>query len=154
MRGPAPKPDGQRRRRNAVPPSLRLPADGKSGPVPTWPLLGRAPRLWAELWSLPQAAAWEHLHLHRLVARYVQDCLDVAALRSTLSRTGEVPSQYSSLKSRVDKVEADLGLTPTGLLKNRWEIVTDEVAEQRAEAVVTGSVPPRRRLKVASDAAG
>lgn len=153
MPGPAPKPEGQRRRRNAVPGTLRLPAEGRPGVAPTWPLLGRAPRLWADLWKLPQAAAWEHLSLHRMVAGYVQDSLDVAALRKTLNETGEAPAQYSSLKSRVDRIAQDLGLTPTGLLKNRWEIVADEVAERRDEQPATApaaeATAPRRRLKVA-----
>lgn len=156
MPGPPPKPDGQRRRRNAAPSSLRLPAEGRSGSVPTWPLLGRAPRLWADLWVLPQAAAWERLHLQRLVAKYVQDSVDVANLRSQLSRTGDAPSQYASLKNRIDKLEQDLGLTPTGLLKNRWEIVADEVTEKRDEhaAAAAPAVPAaaRRRLKVAGEA--
>jgi hypothetical protein len=92
--------------------------------------------------------------MQRLVAKYVQDSLDVASLRSQLARNGEPPPQYSSLKSRVDKLEADLGLTPTGLLKNRWEIVADEVAEKREEvatAAAAAPTPPRRRLKVAGD---
>lgn len=153
MPGPAPKPEGQRRRRNAAPSSLRLPAEGRSGPVPTWPLLGRAPRLWADLWSLPQAAAWERLQLQRLVAKYVQDSVDVASLRSLLARSGEVPSQYGTLKNRLDKLEAELGLTPMGLLKNRWDIVADEVTERREEqaAAVAAPAAPRRRLKVAGE---
>jgi hypothetical protein len=154
MPGPAPKPEGQRRRRNAVAASLRLPAEGRSGPPPKWPLLGRAPRLWAELWTTPQAAAWERLRLERLVAKYVQDSLDVAALRSVMNRTGEPVKQYASLKTRVDRLEAELGLTPMGLLKNRWEIVTDEVSQKREESTATPAAPappatPRRRLSVA-----
>jgi hypothetical protein len=90
--------------------------------------------------------------MHRVVAKYVQDSLDVAALRSVLNATGEAPAQYASLLNRLDKIEAQLGLTPLGLQKNRWVIVTDELAEKREE--VTGApspapVAPRRRLKVA-----
>lgn len=36
--GPAPKPEGQRRRRNATPAMTRLPAEGRRGTVPRWPL--------------------------------------------------------------------------------------------------------------------
>lgn len=152
MPGPAPKPEGQRRRRNAVPGTLRLPSEGRSAPPPTWPLLGRAPRLWAELWSMPQAVAWEHLRLQRTVATYVQDSLDVAALRTQMQRTGEAPVQYASLKSRVDRLGAELGLTPMGLLRNRWEIVADEVAEKRDETAPATPSAPRRRLRVAGSA--
>lgn len=149
MPGPAPKPEGQRRRRNAAPTTLKLPAEGRRGNVPTWPLLGRAPRLWAELWRLPQAAAWERLQMHRLVAKYVQDSHDVATLRSQLTKVGEAPAQYASLKSRLDRLEAELGLTPMGLMKNRWEIVADEVAERRDEQPPAAQASPRRVLRVA-----
>ena len=37
--GPAPKPDGQRRRRNATVAMTKLPAEGRTGPVPDWPLI-------------------------------------------------------------------------------------------------------------------
>lgn len=90
--------------------------------------------------------------MHRLVAKYVQDSLDVATLRTVMVRTGEPPAQYASLKSRVDRLEAELGLTPMGLLKNRWEIVTDELAEKRDEqpAAAAPAAAPRRRFTVAT----
>lgn len=37
--GPPPKPDDQRRRRNATVASTRLPAEGRQGPAPEWPLI-------------------------------------------------------------------------------------------------------------------
>lgn len=152
MPGPAPKPESQRRRRNAVPGTIRLPAAGRTGNVPTWPLLGRAPRLWAELWRLPQAAAWEQLQMQRIVAKYVQDSHDVATLRTVMTKTGGPPPQYAALKSRLDKLEQDLGLTPIGMQKNRWEIAPDEVAQKREEAAPDGPAEPppaRRVLRVA-----
>lgn len=90
--------------------------------------------------------------MHRLVAKYVQDSLDVAALRTVMVRTGEPPAQYASLKSRVDRLEAELGLTPQGMLRNRWEIVADEVAERRDEQPTPAAAPaaPRRRFTVAT----
>lgn len=36
--GPPPKPEGQRRRRNVVPGTIRLPAAGRTGRAPAWPL--------------------------------------------------------------------------------------------------------------------
>lgn len=88
--------------------------------------------------------------MQRLVAKYVQDSQDVAELRKTMVRTGEPPAQYASLKSRVDRLEAELGLTPTGMLKNRWEVVADEVAERREEQPETAPpASPRRVLRVA-----
>lgn len=38
MPGPAPKPEHLRRRRNATVPMTHLPAEGRQGPVPEWPL--------------------------------------------------------------------------------------------------------------------
>lgn len=38
MPGPAPKPEGTRRRRNATIPMTQLPAAGRSGAAPAWPL--------------------------------------------------------------------------------------------------------------------
>ena len=37
--GPAPKPDDQRRRRNATVAMTKLPAEGRKGPAPRWPLI-------------------------------------------------------------------------------------------------------------------
>jgi hypothetical protein len=37
--GPAPKPAGERRRRNATIATTKLPAEGRKGPAPVWPLL-------------------------------------------------------------------------------------------------------------------
>src|ERR1700754_2568546 len=37
--GPPPKPDDQRRRRNATVAMTRLPAEGRKGPAPEWPLI-------------------------------------------------------------------------------------------------------------------
>lgn len=37
--GPPPKPDDQRRRRNASVAMTRLPAEGRKGPAPRWPLI-------------------------------------------------------------------------------------------------------------------
>src|SRR6266511_4078941 len=72
--GPPPKPDGLRRRRNRAPGMTWLPAGGRQGEAPAWPLPGRhtaAEReAWAQLWRTPQAVAWEELGWARTVARY------------------------------------------------------------------------------------
>jgi hypothetical protein len=51
-------------------------------------------------------------------------------------------------EARLRSVE--LGLTPTGMLKNRWRIKVDEVAVKRDGAA--DKTKARRRLKVADDA--
>ena len=109
MPGPAPKPANTRRRRNATPPTMKLPAAGRDGAPPRWPLDGKPPRCWRELWALPQAVAWERMHLTRVVARYAR-VLEVA-------ETGE---RYALAETR--QIEDRLGLTPMALMRLRWEI--------------------------------
>ena len=84
--GPAPKPADQRRRRNVKPVAMKLPAGGRVGPVPKFPIplfdsgadsVQRQVRkleaeLWKELWRLPQAVAWEQIGYTREVAQYVR----------------------------------------------------------------------------------
>lgn len=109
MPGPAPKPDSQRRRRNAAPPTMRLPSAGRSGPVPAWPLDGSAPSPWPKLWKLPQAVAWERLHLIRVVARY-----------ALLLQMAEAGDRYAWPEVR--QLEDRLGLSPMSMLRLRWEV--------------------------------
>jgi hypothetical protein len=52
-------------------------------------------------------------------------------------------------EARLRSVE--LGLTPTGMLKNRWRIKADEVAVKRDDKTAD-KTKARRRLKVADDA--
>lgn len=138
--GPPPKPDGQRRRRNAAPASSRLPAEGRTGPSPAWPLhvlTDGAAEIWEELWSTPQAAAWERLGpgAVRVVARY--------AIVLSLAEVGD-------LKAAVEarQLEDRLGLTPMSMLRLRWEIAPDELAEARAAKAAPTT---RRRLRVVDE---
>lgn len=185
MPGPPPNPNA--RRRNVRPPFLQLPAEGRKGEPPTWPLpqdldllvklqvaqmtvddLGQrddlsasdkrklnqalekvlflsrkvdhvdeAERsLWAELWSAPQAVAWERLRYHREVAQYVR---------------WKVQAEWGSLDAaREARALSDrLGLTPLALLRLQWQIVEDEVAVQRAPSTSTRKSSARSRLKIA-----
>jgi hypothetical protein len=147
MPGPAPKPDGQRRRRNAVSPMTRLPAEGRHGDPPPWPLSklrgGAATReaaAWAELWATPQAAAWERLGAGavRAVARYTR-----------LLGAAEFGDPKAAAEVRL--LEDRLGLTPLAMLRLRWEIAADEVEEKRTHTPAERT--PRRRLKVADSGA-
>lgn len=140
MPGPAPKPASQRRRTNAAPGTVRLPAAGRSGPAPKWPLgrAGRAQKLvWDDLWALPQAVAWERLHLVRVVARYTV-CLVEA----------ERPGASAALLAEVRQIEDRLGLSAMSMLRLRWEITEpDEAApDGRDEATVTAIDEYRRMV--------
>lgn len=129
MPGPAPNPNA--RRRNARPNYTQLPAGGYRGDTPKWPLpepTEREMQAWDELWRTPQAAAWAQMELARPVARYVR-ALAVA----------EEHGATAFMLSEVRQLEATLGLTPMAMLRLRWEVVTDELAEQRTPAAKKGS---------------
>jgi hypothetical protein len=191
--GPAPKPADQRRRRNATVAMTKLPAGGREGAPPRWPLLddvvmvadrdmaqrvaddlelqllepdltGRqraaaqkkhdaavrtatilnkqieAQRqvegeLWTELWATPQAVAWDRLGWTREVAQYV---------RWKAKAEGGDLDAAKEARQLADR----LGLNPLALLRLRWEIAEDEVAEQRTARAPKAPPSARRRLKV------
>jgi hypothetical protein len=134
MPGPAPKPAEQRRRRNApLANTVKLPAEGRSGVPPAWPLGGAEPISWPALWATPQAAAWERLGWTWVVARYAR-----ALEHANVGNVG-VMAECRQLEDR-------LGLSPMAMLRLRWEIAADEVQEQRDVSAPAG---PVRRLTVA-----
>lgn len=121
-------------RRNARTGPLKLPAEGRSGPAPEWPLTGPTAfeaEGWGQLWRTPQAVAWERLGWVRTVARYCR--VMVAA---------EQPDAPPALLGQATALEDRLGLTPKAMRMLLWEIASDEVAEARQ---VTSSA--RRRIK-------
>lgn len=174
MPGPAPKHPSERRRRNATVPMTQLPAEGRKGRTPAWPLppelrtkagldaaeaqreileaqidSGTAEKtahaklsrlderiailnarlkqstamekaLWKDLWALPQAVMWERMKWTREVAQYVR--------WKCLAELGDLDAgkEARQLSDR-------LGLNPVAMLKLRWEVVTDEVAEKRRD---------------------
>lgn len=146
MPGPAPKDPAARRRRNvdrAADPLTLLPAAGREGDPPPWPLAATSVEelaLWAEVWSTPQAAAWETLGWSRVVARYVRLCL-----------AAENPASSIGVAAEVRQLEDRLGLTPMAMLRLRWKVTTDELAERRDPDA--GPPAPRVRSIRAVDAA-
>lgn len=191
--GPPPKAAADRRRRNATLAMTRLPAGGRTGPPPKWPLRedvvttakrdmarrhadelelqllepdlqGRAKaaaqrkldaahseatildrqleaqaalegELWGDLWATPQAVAWERLGWTREVAQYVR--WKVQAELGDLDASKEA----RQLSDR-------LGLSPLAMLRLRWEVAADEVAEQRQERTGPARKSARQRLKI------
>ncbi len=114
MAGMGPPPKKGARRRNARPEWRQLPAGGRLGDVPVFPL-GRSSKkldeLWGELWSSPQAVAWTDLGWTRVVARYAK--LLLAAERSDAS---------VALLGEVRQLEDRLGLSPMAMRRLQWEI--------------------------------
>lgn len=144
MPGPAPTPNP--RRRNARPGVVLLPAEGYRGPLPAWPLSTRATKAeqtaWAELWRLPQGQAWAQLNLARQVALYVR----------TLVRA-EQRGATASLVATAHKLGESIGLSAMAMLRLRWEVARDELADQRDQHPA-GQASRWADLKVVDGGAG
>jgi hypothetical protein len=72
--GPAPDPNALRRERDAGEWSI-LPAEGRQGATPEWPMEEQTIResvLWEKLWRKPQALMWERYGQEYEVALYVR----------------------------------------------------------------------------------
>lgn len=140
--GPAPTPgsirQGRLLERGGV---VHLPAAGRDGDAPAWPLPGRRNKWeterWAIEWRRPQAIMWARLGLELQVGIYVR------TLRLALS-----PKAPVTLLSRVGTMQNDLGLTADSMKRLGW--VIEAAAPEAADAA-----PPREegssaksRLKV------
>ena len=120
-------------RRNARVGPLTLPAEGRKGDTPPWPLelqLDSELALWRDLWATPQAVAWERLGFTRVVARY---CRFVLAAENC----------NKDAMAEARQLEDRLGLTPKAMRLLLWTVAADEVAEKRQET----SAGARGRIK-------
>ncbi|MGN7137244.1 hypothetical protein [Streptomyces pseudogriseolus] len=91
--------------------------------------------LWRELWKTPQAVMWGRLSWTREVAQYVR--------WKSRAEAGDLDAAKEA-RQLADR----LGLTPLSLLRLRWEIATDEVAETRRARATEAKATTRRRLRV------
>lgn len=117
-------------------PSLitKLPANGRKGDTPEFPLALAADEeiaerewsLWVELWTLPQAVAWERQRSTREVAMYVRWSIRAERLDR------DAASEARQLSDR-------LGLNPKALRTLMWEIPADEVAGTRADRAASSA---------------
>lgn len=117
--GPAPDPEALRRERDAGEWTI-LPAEGRQGATPDWPLLGQSDReteLWDRLWKMPQALMWERYDQELEVALYVRRLAEA-----------ELPDSAVNLSTLVRQMADSLGLTSPGMRANRWRI--DRPAEE------------------------
>lgn len=138
--GVPPKHPSQRRRRNTPEQWRRLPAEGRKGPAPAWPIGHLRPdsaeaALWKNLWRKPQAIVWAEAGSERLVARYVVHLVQV-----------ETRQPETRLLAEVRQLEQLLLLSPGALAKARMEIATDELEPLRIEREKTTAAAKRRRL--------
>lgn len=161
--GPPPDPNALRRDRKEDKQGWTLlPAGGRAGAAPAWPLAAltyepssddaalhatefqeRELEIWAKIWATPQAVVWERLGWLLEVALYVR--LLAAAERSADTKSLAEARMWSDR----------LGLNPAAMLRNRWKIADDEVAARR-EARPTAkraSSSMRDRIRAVSDGA-
>lgn len=113
-----------------------LPAEGRKGAAPPWPLPGKSTAAeraaWIQLWATPQAVMWQKLGWTRTVGRYAR-----------LLVRAEDPEASPALQAQTTALEDRLGLTPKSMRLLLWQIATDEVAEKREEK----STNARSRIK-------
>jgi hypothetical protein len=135
--GPAPDPNALRRDRPDDAGWRKLPAVGREGDVPEWPLSdasGRELELWEAEWSRPQAVVWEENGQEVEVALFVRSLVDA-----------ELPRATAATRTLVRQQMEALGLTVPGMARNRWMIVEDEAPARRKPK---GRGSARDRLKV------
>lgn len=136
--GPAPDPNALRRDRPSDAASwLVLPAAGREGPVPAWPLaeqLEREAVLWEREWRRPQAVEWERNGQELEVAIYVRSLVDAEKADAPVTARTLLRQQQEAL-----------GLSLPGLMRNRWKIGEPEKAK---EPQTTVGPSTRERFRV------
>lgn len=144
--GPPPDPNALRRERDAGEWTI-LPAEGRGGVTPEWPLVEQAAReaeLWERLWGMPQAWMWERCGQEIEVALYVR-------------RLGEAesPDATVSLGTLVRQMSDSLGLTTPGMRANRWRIDRSDSAETKpTEPMPAAKNSARARLRAVPGGSG
>lgn len=131
--GPAPDPDSLTQADGEW---TILPASGREGDVPAWPLDRQTEReadLWVREWSRPQAIMWEHAGQQLEVALFVRSLVDAESAEASVAARTLVRQQMEAL-----------GISVPGMLRNRWRIDA-----QQSEPVSAGVRPSARdRLRV------
>lgn len=150
--GPPPDPNALRRDRPSDQSGwTMLPADGRAGDAPAWPLVEASARemdLWRDLWSRPQALMWERLDQRYEVAMFVRKLGEA-----------EQPRASVELQKVVRQYLDSLGLSVQGMLRNRWRIVPAEDADEEetssaASSERSSASTQKARLKVVSSGEG
>lgn len=144
--GPPPDPTALRRERKTDAGWITLPAEGRRGDPPPFPLAGATARerhWWAYLWAMPQAVQWERDGQFLEVAIYTRR-LTEAEKRGASTALGTLVRQLSE----------QLGLTIPGMHRLRWKIAGNELAERRAERTAEDAGPSARDRFRVVDATG
>lgn len=91
-----------------------LPASGRVGDLPTWPLadpLVREIDIWEAEWTRPQAVMWDRHGQEIEVAMYVRTLI--------AAESHDAPAATRTLLKQLQEA---LGLSMPGMLRNRWKI--------------------------------
>ena len=142
--GPPPDPNALSRDRDAGE-WVNLPASGRQGDPPPWPLREQSEReaeLWAGEWRRPQAIMWEINGQELEVALYVRRLAEA-----------ELPDAKVTLATLVRQLQEALGVSLPGLSRNRWRIV-DESRDAGRSAARRSSASARDRFKVVAGEGG
>lgn len=135
--GPAPDPNALRRERDAGE-WVELPAAGREGDPPEWPLerpTSRELELWIAEWRRPQALMWERNSQAIEVALYCRALVDAESPRASVAA-----------RTLVRQLMDNLGISVPGMRAARWKIV--EQAETKPQAKGRARRSARDRLKV------
>lgn len=134
--GPPPDPNALRRDRKDDAGWTTLPAEGRKGRAPKWPLTkasARESELWRSEWKRPQAVEWKRNGQEIEVAMYIRNLVEA-----------EVPGAAKGLRDLVRQGQEALGLSLPGLARNRWRI--GEGGEAKAAPVADNVVSIKDRL--------
>lgn len=121
--GPPPDPNALRRDRKSDAGFVLLPASGRVGDPPPWPLTEASPReahLWVAFWAKPQAILWESNGQAFEVAMHVR-CFAEA----------EVPNASTAVRTLVRQQADALLLTIPAMHSARVRISVDEMRGKR-----------------------
>lgn len=141
--GPPPDPQSLRSGGRDADSWITLPAEGRQGDPPEFPLPRQSKRegdLWAKLWVKPQAIMWEANGLDDEVALHVRTF--VAA---------EKVSAPVTMRTLVKQQREELGLSLSGMHRNRWRIATstpEPAASTQATASTSSAPSGRERFAV------
>ncbi|HTI26172.1 MAG TPA: hypothetical protein VL652_34605 [Kutzneria sp.] len=129
--GPPPDPNALRRDRKSDGEWTVLPAEGRAGDPPAWPLTdatARETEIWKDLWRMPQAVQWERLLQSVPVALYVRRLVEAEQRNSPTAAT-----------TLVRQLADALGLTIPGMHMHRWRIAGDQIAAKRETKTKTAA---------------
>lgn len=123
-------------RRNARVGPLILPAEGREGPPPSWPLdsiNAAEAEAWIQIWRAPQAVAWEALGWTRTVARYCRIMVEA-----------EAPGAKADVRTAAVALEDRLGLTPKSMRLLLWAVADEEPG---TVTVASEAIPIQRNIR-------